>query len=211
MDPNRDETECCGYSANNESLIAHSEYHQVIKQDLLTDFIKNGSKKYKQSILFDIHGQAPDERWIELGYITSKIIKIFLYFKMNLKNSFSTLARINRISLEELIRGKNSLGALLEKEFTVVPSPYISRPMGGSYYNGGYIVNTHAIFEDENLNGVQVELPSRYRGPEAAVSTGLGLAKAVFEFYYLNNLDATYYLIFPNFFKKYFVSLPKII
>lgn len=192
MDANRDPSECCGYSATGESDLAHTEYHAIIKQNFSINFVKNGPNKYKQSILFDIHGQTHDEDWIEAGYGLDKSDLNKPLLKNSLSSSFKTLVSLNNVSLEEAIRGKNSIGALLEKNFRIVPSSSIPSPLTGTYYNGGYIIRTHGIDEDENLNAVQLEFPSSARAIEAAQSTGVKVAKAAYDFYFLNSLDATY-------------------
>jgi hypothetical protein len=67
FDPNRDSRECC---SNSQALKAHTEYHStMIQENFRRKFVLNGTRKYRNAIIFDIHGQSKSEDRIELGYL----------------------------------------------------------------------------------------------------------------------------------------------
>lgn len=77
-----------------------------------------------------------------MGYLLSK-------YKLDnnavLPDSMAPISSLERVhlntgvSLEDLVRGNNSIGAFLQNAgYDSVPSPTNMSPNGGKYYSGGY-------------------------------------------------------------------------
>ena len=182
MDPNREDTFCCPNN-NSESLQAYHDYHSFIQNNYRNDFLINGPKKYKQALLFDIHGQAHPENRVELGYILT-IPQLNGVLNNSFKSSIQPLYNAGGYSLEQLIRGNVSFGSYLNKyNLSAIPSASDPRPLTTQYYNGGYITLNHSALADPttNINCIQSELSSQYR--DAFATTAQWFAKALFDFY----------------------------
>lgn len=182
MEPNRNKIEGCADSY--DSIRAYTDYHSVIQENFTNNFILNGDKKYQQALLIDIHGNAHKEDWSELGYTISIPNLNKPVLPNTLKSTIQTLFDLSSFTLDELIRGRASLGHFMEKDnFKSIPSPANLSPFGRNYFNGGFIVYAHGI-PANRLNAIQVELsPSIRKNRSIAASSGTKFANSVFEFY----------------------------
>jgi len=165
LDPNRE----VGEAANGNELAeeVYYDFHGFIEK----------AKEYVTSecgggILFDIHGQSHAEQWIELGYLlTSSELatsdsQISQYAS---KSSIRYLSSKPGISFAEVLRGKISMGGLMEaQDYPSVPSPSNPSPNGGNYFNGGYTTQVHGSRDGGTIDAIQVESPSNVRFDEDA-------------------------------------------
>jgi hypothetical protein len=117
----------------------------------------------------DLHGQSHAVQRIELGYGLSRRQLANADHVLNLPpyaetNTVRGLVQRTGNPFAELLRGTNSLGALLAaKGYPAVPSPSIPEPgAGNAYFDGGYDVRRHGSSRGGAIDGVQMEL--NYRG-----------------------------------------------
>jgi len=142
---------------------AWTEFHGYI--DAAKEAVTWG---YGRGLYLDIHGLAASRDKIELGYLLTgsqytRSDGQLEHPGYQLRSSFRSLALASSLTLPELLRGPNSIGALLEAEgYPVVPSP--SHPDPGyedgslkPYFNGGYNTARHGSFYGGAISGVQLE------------------------------------------------------
>jgi hypothetical protein len=113
----------------------------------------------------DLHGQSHPIKRIELGYgLTANqltnvdcVLNELAYAD---HSSIRTLAGRAGVPFSELLRGTNSLGALLAaKGYPAVPSPTMPNPgRGNPYFDGGYNTRRHGSAQGGAIDGVQMEL-----------------------------------------------------
>ena len=194
MDPNRGLDNCC-YDLKEDSFRAYSDYHSSIENYFCAQFMQNESYTYKQGLLIDLHGQAHQENWIELGYLLPepKLDKE-LFKKTASKSSIQILADQSKYKFENLIRGTNaSLGGIMEKKFglRVVPSPSYPSPKDSKYYSGGYITEryTSPEFLKYRINAIQIELPVSMRNESSYEVYAKQVAECIFDFYCLHSFE----------------------
>src|SRR5690606_34283931 len=76
------------------------------------------------------------------------------------KSSVRAIVEASGRPLSELIRGPNSLGALLAaRGYRAVPSPPEPDPDGQPYFSGGYNTDRHGSGAGGTVSGVQFEHP----------------------------------------------------
>ena len=149
--------------------------------------------KYVQGILFDIHGQAHKENWIEVGYLLQEHdLDKQKVLTPQFKSSISYLASLSPYSYNDIIRGNVSIGGLLEQKFNyrAVPSISIPAPNGGDYFNGGYTTLIYGSMKTFNnsMNAIQIESPASLRSNANVTSYGLNLGAVIFDYYNIHNL-----------------------
>ena len=158
-------------------------------------FIEKAKKSIKKGngLIFDIHGQTHKEGWVELGYLVStwrlnKDVPLAKY------SSIKSLAERSSSTFKSILRGRKSLGYFLQKQLIkTIPSPAHLRPGKGGYFNGGYNIKRHGSLRGGNIDGIQIEIPRRYRNKDTAQSFTISLAKAIHMFALENN----YYQVCP--------------
>ncbi len=160
LDCNRDLKEAA--QGNAEAEKAWKEYHAFINEAQAAV-----TQQYGFGLLLDMHGQSHPERRVELGYRVSAD---------NLRLDDATLAAKDKVindttirdldqrspaSFLELLRGRQSLGGLLEaKGYNVVPSPSIPAPPDGQlYFQGGYTSDVHGSRTGGSISAIQIESP----------------------------------------------------
>lgn len=159
LDANREIAEAADGNAHAED--AWTAFHTFI------DSSKNQVlRQYARGLFLDLHGHAHDIQRVELGYLltgeelnrSDDVLNIDAYIT---RSSIKSLAISNqgRSTHAELLRGEQSIGALLEnRSFPSVPSdsdpyPLVNQP----YFNGGYNVARHGSNPGGQIDGVQVE------------------------------------------------------
>ena len=121
-------------------------------------------KDFGAGLYIDLHGQRHKEGRVEIGYLL-KAKELALddeaITQLAANTSIRELDQRSPASFVELLRGKSSLGALLEaKGYHCVPSPTLRAPGEGElYFNGGYDTLIHAFKNGGALSGFQVECP----------------------------------------------------
>jgi hypothetical protein len=133
------------------------------------------------------------ENWIELGYLLKASQLDSAVLPVTSKSSFNLLASLSGYKLDEIIRGSQSLGGIMQQKynFNVVPSPANPSPKNASYYSGGYITEAHGSYYSNGyrVNAVQIELPSSMRSDAVYEANGKKIAACLFDFYWTHNFD----------------------
>jgi len=99
-------------------------------------------------------------------------------------------ARQSAIEFDSLLRGKDSLGALLELYgFSAVPSPTYHCPgIGNPFYSGGYLTRRHGSITMGTIDAIQVESARPFRDNSTIGHYSKALACALHDYvcmYYL--------------------------
>ena len=157
LDCNREIKEAAQGNATAEE--AWKEYHAHIEEAKA-----EVQKNFGAGLYIDLHGQKHPEGRVEIGYLlTSKELALDdeAITKLAAKTGIRELDQRSPASFVELLRGKTSLGALLDaKGYTCVPSPTLHAPHEGElYFNGGYDTPRHASRDGGTLSGFQIECP----------------------------------------------------
>ena len=151
VDCNRDIKE--GAQGNPAAERTWKEFHSFIQEAQKTIL-----KKHKFGFYVDLHAHGHQFQRLELGYlIKSKDLKLDDKKINSLvdKSSIKTLTEISGENFAEILRGKNSLGALFaEHKIPSVPSIEYPNPGNEKYFNGGY--NTREYCKGQ-FSGLQVE------------------------------------------------------
>lgn len=125
-------------------------------------------KKHGLGLLLDIHGQRHLDPRVELGYLVNsdqlKASDAELNADVALiaKTSIRELDKRSPQSFAELLRGTQSLGALLEaRGIRSLPSATKAHPgFMASYFSGAYDVTAHGSRDGGTVSAIQVECPS---------------------------------------------------
>jgi hypothetical protein len=160
-----------GAGADARARQAWTDYQEFIEGARSNVLATAGAGLY-----IDLHGHAHAFKRIELGYgptgsqLTNddRVLNGPAYAD---RSTIRSLVRRTRVPFSELLRGTNSLGALLAaKGFPAVPSSVMPNPgPGNPYFNGGYNARRHGSGRGDTVDGLQMEL--HYRGVrDSAVS-----------------------------------------
>ncbi|MYK68813.1 MAG: hypothetical protein F4020_04430 [Gammaproteobacteria bacterium] len=112
----------------------------------------------------DLHGHSHPTPRVELGYLLTGSDLSRSDAQLNAprfpeQSSIRSLARRVDLSFADIVRGPESLGALLFGErVTTVPSPLIPDPHGEPFFSGGYSTRRHGSLDGGVIDGVQIEL-----------------------------------------------------
>lgn len=115
----------------------------------------------RQGLYIDLHGHRHAEMLVELGYLLRADQLRALDPGMAQSSSLRHLVKGKPASFEQLLRGPQSLGGLLEQRgFPSIPSPTHAAPVAEQeYFNGGYNTTTHATAYGPQISGLQIEAP----------------------------------------------------
>ena len=193
LDPNRNISEAA--DGNDLAGLAWNEFQSFI--DSATTEVK---RKFGTGLYIDLHGHRHEIKRMELGYLLSSEE---LQLDNDLLNSgaFAEYSSIRNLisrnnpsnSYSELIRGKNSLGDLLEKKgYPSVPSPRHPFPQSGDpYFSGGYNITRHGSSSGGTVDGIQIEIDEDLRSdPERREKLIIDLSSVLIEFLKINYLPA---------------------
>ncbi len=161
LDANREIVEAAQGNAQAEA--AWHSYHRYIEA------AKNTVRhSYGRGLYLDIHGLAASRTATELGYLLSgsQLVQNDQRLSHLGYREISSLGAFEGSQTEwiDLLRGENSLGALLSAQgYPVVPSP--ERPDPGRddqgnvnrYFSGGYNTWRHGGLSDQQFIGLQIE------------------------------------------------------
>ena len=157
LDANREIVEASQGDKNSET--AWGEF-----KDYILAAKKWVTKRCKQGHYFDLHTNAHSEKWMELGYLlyssqlalkNSTLDTGTTYLN---KTSVKTLASQQGHTLSTLLRGPESLGALMQiRGYKTVPSPKYPDPNGGGYFSGGYNTARYGSKGGGVIDGTQIE------------------------------------------------------
>ena len=158
VDCNRDMIEGAGENANAKQ--AWRDFQQFIEVAKTNVLASPGRGFY-----IDLHGQSHPIKRIELGYSLSASQLTNSNPVLNgpsfaERSTIRTLARRSGLPLSELLRGTNSLGAMLAaKGYPAVPSPAMPDPGAGNpFFGGGPNARRHGSSNGGTIDGVQIEV-----------------------------------------------------
>jgi len=185
VDCNRDIEEGAGINPN--ARRAWNEFQDFIGIARSNVLASTGTGFY-----LDLHGQSHAINRIELGYCLTdsqltnadRVLNEPAYAD---RTTIRTLVRRTGVPLSELLRGTNSIGALLTaKGYPAVPSPSMPSPgPGNSYFDGGYNVRRHGSANGGAIDGLQMEV--NYLGVRDTGSNRTNFSRAltqVFDAYF---------------------------
>ena len=191
LDANREIVEAA--AGNPAAERAWREYHGFIEASA-------AAVRQVQGIGFyiDLHGHGHDIQRLELGYLVSAsklgLSDAQLALDLTIQSSsLWSIAASTGTSIPALLRGQNSLGALLETlGYSSVPSLANPSPGTNPYFDGGYSTQRHGTAADRRFAGVQIE--SNFDGvrdtPASRAAFAAALARAVDDFMRIHGLGA---------------------
>ncbi|MDW3648485.1 MAG: T9SS type A sorting domain-containing protein [Bacteroidia bacterium] len=147
--------------SNPEAEAAWTSYHAFI------DSSENQiMQAFGKGLFLDLHGHGHDIQRIELGYLLSgselrrpnSSLNDSLYINdISIRNLILADGQSN--SLSQLVRGTQSLGALLEdRNYPSVPSDLDPAPQNGeSYFSGGYNTRRYGSQQGGSIDAIQAE------------------------------------------------------
>jgi len=155
VDCNREIGEAAGGHPVAEAL--WDAYHQAVREAR-----SRVAAQWPVGLYVEIHGHSHLLPLVELGYAIPPADLNRAELPPDLPSSVRDLHRRSAVSLEDLIRGPRSLGALLEAEgFPAIPSPSHPAPGTRPYFSGGYGIATHGSRHGGTISGIQVEVPRK--------------------------------------------------
>jgi len=124
------------------------------------------TRQYGAGLTLDIHGHRHEDPRVELGYLISGL-------KLNVTDeilntdpgywqrcSIRELVKRSPQTLAELIRGPQSLGAMLQaRDFKSIPSPDKPSPGTAVYFSGSYNITAHGSRDGGTISAIQIECP----------------------------------------------------
>jgi len=137
------------------SECAYKDYH---------NYLKRAAKEIGGAgLLIDLHGQNHKQNCLELGYLLLKSDLNKERYSAR-STSIDSLIRRTGLSVEEMVFGNSSLGALFEQNgYKAVPSPRQKKPGSQKYYCGGYITQIHGSSHAGEIDSIQIEVPGEIR------------------------------------------------
>lgn len=165
LDPNRNVEEAA--SGNELAEGAWKEFHRLIDSAVAVV-----EREFGKGLYIDLHGHRHEIRRIELGYLLGGEE---LQLEDELLNhetfagysSISNLAKenLNDLSFTDLLRGKLSLGSILEDlGYPAVPSAATPFPKSKEpFFSGGYNTMLHGSSGGGKIDGIQIELDIELR------------------------------------------------
>jgi hypothetical protein len=165
LDPNRNISEAADGNKNAE--LAWSDF-----QNAIDSANAEVTKRFGKGLYIDLHGHRHEIKRCELGYLMSSE-------ELQMENDFLNSGSFNEYSsirnlignnlhgygYAELVRGKSSLGSLLEERgYPCVPGPKCPSPKGDEpYFSGGYNTTRHGSSKGGTVDGIQIELDEPLR------------------------------------------------
>ncbi|HHI81333.1 MAG TPA: hypothetical protein ENK02_15320 [Planctomycetes bacterium] len=158
LDPNRGITEAA--QGNKEAEQAWREFHSFLTQARGTV-----TRQWKRGLFLDIHGHGHKIQRVELGYLLSstdlrKSDSSLRQGGYRDRSSIRSLASLPGKDFPSLLRGKDSLGGLLQaRSIRGVPSPSDPNPGSNPYFRGGYNTRRHGSRDGGTVDAIQLEHP----------------------------------------------------
>ncbi len=158
------------------------EYHAVIdaaERDVLA--------RTPHGLYLDVHSHGHPKKRMELGYLlTAEDLRqpdgrLDEDPGFRKKSSIRWLGERTEAAFSELVRGRTSMGGLLEERgVAAVPSPQQRPEPGEPYFNGAFDIAAHGSRDKAQLDGIQFEIPGVMRDtPERRAATAKAVADAV--------------------------------
>lgn len=186
VDLNRDENEA--YESDKAGLI-YDSFHSLIERSR-----QEIERKFKKGLYIDVHGQSHSHGAIEFGYLlfndTLQLSDENLA-QFQDRSSIRTLSEFSSETFIEQLKGRNSLGSLMQKRgYESIPSSETPFAQDGHYFEGAYNTISYGSLYGGNISGIQVEFPyknvrdseeSRDRCAKAFVSSVIEFMKVHFQ------------------------------
>ncbi len=158
------------------------EYHAMID-----DAERDVLKRTPHGLYLDVHSHGHPKKRIELGYLlTAEDLrqpdeKLDHDRSFRQKSSIRWLSERTQAAFSELVRGKSSMGGLLEERgVAAVPSPLQRPEPGEPYFNGAFDIAAHGSRDKAQLDGIQFEIPGPMRDTEEhRAATAKAVAESV--------------------------------
>lgn len=155
LDPNR----TVQVAAEGDSLAerAWADYHGFIES--AKEAVTSG---WGAGLYLDIHGHGHRTPWVELGYLISIDVLNGADAQLDAipRHAMHALTQATAAPVSALIRGPQSLGALLEaRGYRAVPSPSDPGPGRADYFTGGYSTFRHGSAFRGTISAIQIEHP----------------------------------------------------
>ncbi|WP_395750419.1 hypothetical protein [Prosthecobacter sp.] len=160
LDPNRDLEEAA--QGDPTAIAAWHRFHDSTQKACNAVMKKSG-----MGLLLDIHGHRHLDQRVELGYLVKAEVLKHSDAELNAdaaliaSTSIRDLDKRSPQSFAQLLRGPQSLGALLEfRGFRCMPSGSKSNPAFlAGYFSGAYDVTAHGSSKSGTVSAIQVECP----------------------------------------------------
>lgn len=181
LDPNREEFEAT--QEDPMALNAWNDFHGFIETALTI-----AENQYGWGFYIDLHGQIHPEERIEIGYCLDNDLLALSDDELNSeaiasRSTLKNMSKLTDLSHSELIRGEKSLGAKFHLyDVDSTPSPNDPFPNSHRFFSGGYTVFRHAVMNEENISGVQLELNLELRKQSNTDATGKMLANVILDY-----------------------------
>ncbi len=158
------------------------EYHAMIdeaERDVL--------RRVPHGLYLDVHSHGHPKMRMELGYLlTAEDLrqpdeKLDHDPSFRRKSSVRWLAERTQAGFSELVRGKSSMGGLLEERGVAAVPSHLQRPEKDEpYFNGAFDIAAHGSRDKAQLDGIQFEVPGPMRDTEERrAATAKAVAEAV--------------------------------
>jgi len=158
LDANREIAE--GAQGNPSAEQAWREYHEYLDAARALAAGLHG-----RALVVDLHGHSHPNARIEAGYLIGADDLDRTDAELDasaavLRSSIRTLAAESGLRFSEVLRGRTSLGGLLERAgYPSVPAPALPSPGLDPYFGGGYITRRHGSMDGGSASAIQVETP----------------------------------------------------
>jgi len=158
------------------------EYHAMIdeaERDVL--------RRFPHGLYLDVHSHGHANKRMELGYLlTADDLrqpdeKLDHDPSFPRKSSIRWLAERTQAGFSELVRGRSSMGGLLEERGVAAVPSHLQRPEKGEpYFTGAFDIAAHGSRDKAQLDGIQFEVPGPMRDTdEHRAATAKAVAEAV--------------------------------
>ncbi len=154
LDPNREVVEAA--EGQPAAIRAWREYQHFLE---VAHAAVSGSSAH--GLLLDVHGHGHPIARLEWGYLFTSTQLSGTDIALNGLSTQTSMRMLSTVfpgSVAGLVRGPQSLGALLEaRGYPSVPSPTAPAPGTEPYFSGGYLVERHGSRDGGTVNAVQLE------------------------------------------------------
>jgi hypothetical protein len=114
-----------------------------------------------RGLFVEVHGHGHSIPRLELGYLLRERdfeLPLADFNHLASRSSIQELVSRGQNDLHELVRGKSSLGSLLEEQgMAAVPSPSVHSPGKNPYFNGGWNTLMHGSRNGGTISSIQIE------------------------------------------------------
>jgi len=161
---------------------AYADFHELIET-------AKSNLNGKRGLILDIHGNAQSEHWNMFGYgiNISDLQKEMTYPN---QTTIRSLGEYVNVKFDQLLRGENSLGHLMDKKgYKTVPNKVNRHPGNRPYFIGDHIIFGHGSMFSGNVDSILVEIYSKHRSESIYKKFTSDLAKSILEYVNLNYVN----------------------